>query len=68
MNLPIQGTAADIMKRAMIDAHARLPEIPGAHLILTVHDELVVEVPEGRASEAAALVRSVAVAGPGPGA
>ena len=59
VNLPIQGTAADIMKRAMIDAHARLPEIPGAHLILTVHDELVVEVPEGRASEAAALVRSV---------
>jgi len=56
VNLPIQGTAADILKRAMIDLHAALPAIPGARMILTVHDELVFEVPEAAADEAAALV------------
>jgi DNA polymerase-1 len=57
VNLPIQGTAADILKRAMIDLHAVLPSIPGLRMILTVHDELVFEVPETAADEAAALVK-----------
>ena len=57
VNLPIQGTAADIMKRAMIDVHAALGAHPDARMILTVHDELLFEVPEKRADEVAAIVR-----------
>jgi DNA polymerase-1 len=57
VNLPIQGTAADILKRAMIDTHAALQSEPGARMILTVHDELLFEVPGDRADEVAGLVR-----------
>ncbi len=46
-NTPIQGTAADLIKRAMIDVQAALDEGPSsARLLLQVHDELLVEVPE----------------------
>lgn len=45
-NFPIQGTAADILKKAMIALHAQMKQhYPGARLVLTVHDELVAEVP-----------------------
>lgn len=57
VNLPIQGSAADIMKRAMIDVHAALESRPDARMILTVHDELLFEVPAGRAEEVAEVVR-----------
>jgi len=57
VNMPIQGTAADIMKRAMIDVHAALEESPDARMILTVHDELLFEVPADQAGTIAALVR-----------
>jgi DNA polymerase-1 len=57
VNMPIQGTAADILKRAMIDVHAALASQPDARMILTVHDELLFEVPKSRAAELAALVR-----------
>ncbi len=57
VNLPIQGTAADILKRAMIDLHAALPDVPGLRMILTVHDELLFEVPEAQVDAASALVR-----------
>jgi DNA polymerase-1 len=57
VNMPIQGTAADILKLAMIAVDAALASIPGARMILTVHDELLFEVPAARASELAALVR-----------
>ena len=55
VNLPIQGTAADILKRAMIDLHGVLPA--DSPMILTVHDELLLEVPVSRADEIAELVR-----------
>jgi DNA polymerase I len=58
VNLPIQGTAADIMKRAMIDVHRALAPFPDARMILTVHDELLFEVPETRANEYSELVRN----------
>jgi DNA polymerase I len=57
VNLPIQGTAADIMKRAMIDVHAALATRPRARMILTVHDELLFEVPKEDAEEVAEVVR-----------
>ena len=57
VNLPIQGTAADILKRAMIDVHAALRSHPDARMILTVHDELLFEVPKARAEELAGVVR-----------
>jgi DNA polymerase-1 len=57
VNLPIQGTAADILKRAMIDVHEALRAHAGAHMILTVHDELLFEVPTPDADTIAQLVR-----------
>ena len=49
INAPMQGTAADIIKRAMISVDAWLQkEKPGAHLVMQVHDELVLEVPENQ--------------------
>ncbi len=55
-NFPIQGSAADILKRAMIDVHAALPS-EHARMILTVHDELLLEARKEAAEEVAALVR-----------
>ena len=58
MNMPIQGTAADIIKIAMIKVWERLKsEIPEAHLIMQVHDELIIEAPEDRQEEVAALLK-----------
>ena len=60
INAPIQGTAADIMKIAMIRLHARL-QAGGyqTRMLLQVHDELVLETPPEEQSEVAALVREV---------
>jgi DNA polymerase-1 len=60
VNMPIQGTAADILKKAMIDLHAELPRRGlKTRMILTVHDELLFECPRGEAADAAALVREL---------
>jgi DNA polymerase-1 len=57
MNTPIQGTAADIIKRAMVNVQARLAkEGLRARLLLQVHDELVLEAPVDEAEATAALV------------
>lgn len=57
LNMPIQGTAADIMKLAMIHVHSRLREEGlQARLILQVHDELIVECPEEEAETVKALL------------
>ena len=57
LNMPIQGTAADIMKLAMIAVWKRLKaEQPNARLVLQVHDELIVECPEEDAAAVAELL------------
>ena len=57
LNMPIQGTAADIMKLAMIAVWRRLKQdLPDARLVLQVHDELIVECPENQAPQAAQLL------------
>jgi DNA polymerase-1 len=58
VNMPIQGTAADILKKAMIDLHAELPKRGlETRMILTVHDELLFESPKEEADAAAEVVR-----------
>ncbi len=58
LNMPIQGTAADIMKKAMIRVHRALKEADlQARLIMQVHDELIVECPRHEAEAVAALLR-----------
>jgi DNA polymerase-1 len=60
INAPMQGTAADIIKRAMIGVAAWLEaHAPEAKLIMQVHDELVIEVPEKRAAEIGAAVTRI---------
>jgi len=57
-NSPIQGTAADLLKIAMIRLHDRLAAgSTGARMLLQVHDELLLEVPEGAVDETQAIVR-----------
>jgi DNA polymerase-1 len=54
-NTPIQGTAADLLKMAML--RFAEPVVPGARMVLTVHDELAFEVPADHAAEATAKVK-----------
>ena len=55
INMPIQGTAADIMKIALIRLHERLgAERSSARMLLSVHDEVLLEVPRSRSGRAGA--------------
>ncbi len=56
-NTPIQGSAADIMKLAMIEVEGRVGPESWADMLLTVHDELIFECDEGRVDDLIALVR-----------
>ena len=57
-NTPIQGTAADVIKLAMVRVWRRLrDEGMESRLILTVHDELIVEAPEQEADKAARILK-----------
>jgi DNA polymerase-1 len=57
-NAPIQGSAADIIKIAMIKVFERLEkELPEAKLIMQVHDELIVEAPESKKDAACRIIK-----------
>ena len=57
VNMPIQGTAADLMKIAMIEVYKELKEIsPKSKMLLQVHDELVIEVPEKEVKKVAKVI------------
>lgn len=58
INAPLQGTAADIIKRAMIAVEANLTaHMPECNMLLQVHDELIFEVPEEKAEAAIARIK-----------
>jgi DNA polymerase-1 len=58
INTPVQGSAADLIKKAMIAVDARLhDEFPGQLLLLQVHDELLLEVDEDQAEAVGEMVR-----------
>ena len=67
INAPIQGTAADIIKRAMIRVPPALAQAGlGARMLLQVHDELLLEVPECEVGETVQIARAVMEAAPTP--
>jgi len=57
VNTPIQGSAADLVKLAMLSVHRALSGRTHARLLLQVHDELLLECPAGEAADVTALVR-----------
>jgi len=58
-NMPIQGTAADIMKLAMVHVHRKLKEEKlQARMILQVHDELIIECPEAEAERVCEILKT----------
>ena len=57
-NTMIQGSAADLMKLALVRAHSCFIDEPNVNLILTVHDELVTIAPEDKAEEVAEAIRN----------
>jgi DNA polymerase-1 len=56
-NTPIQGSAADVLKRAMIDVEVALASVDYARMLLTVHDELIFECDEGKVDLLVATVK-----------
>ena len=67
INMPIQGTAADIIRRAMIRMDAALDaERLQARMLLQVHDELVFEVPDDEIERSIPVIRQVMVDAPHP--
>ena len=58
INAPIQGTAADVIRRAMIQMPKAIAHLP-AKMLLQVHDELIFEVPEGAVEETTNVVRRI---------
>ena len=69
INAPIQGTSADLIKRAMarMDGALRDAGLSDVKMLLQVHDELVFEVPEGKEEQAAAVIKQVMTNAAGPG-
>jgi len=69
INAPIQGTSADLIKRAMARMDDALADasLHDVKMLLQVHDELVFEVPEGREEQAAAVIKGVMAGAAEPG-
>jgi DNA polymerase-1 len=61
LNTPVQGTGADGLKLALALLWERRDKMPGAFPVLVVHDEIVVEVPEGQAGDVAELLKAAMV-------
>ncbi|MFH1367077.1 MAG: DNA polymerase I [Patescibacteria group bacterium] len=60
INHPVQGTAADLIKMAMIEISKKLPDVsPKSRMILQVHDELIFEVPENEVSKVSKFVKDI---------
>ena len=60
INAPLQGSAADIIKKAMIDINAFLVQkLPDTKMIMQVHDELIFETPKRNAEETLYLMKSM---------
>ncbi|MFP3384779.1 DNA polymerase I [Tritonibacter sp. SIMBA_163] len=58
INAPIQGTAADVIRRAMVRMPEAIAHLP-ARMLLQVHDELIFEVPEGHVDETISVARKI---------
>jgi DNA polymerase-1 len=58
MNLPIQGTEADLMKLAMVKASAKLREVKDANMLLQIHDSILVECNEADAEKVADILKT----------
>ncbi len=69
INAPIQGTSADLIKRAMarMDGALAANGLPGVKMLLQVHDELVFEVPDGQEEQAAEVIKQVMASAAEPG-
>jgi DNA polymerase-1 len=59
INAPMQGTAADIIKKAMLAVYAEIKDNPDIRMIMQVHDELVFEVKQDRLEELTVLVKDL---------
>lgn len=60
MNYPIQGTAADLVKKAMVDVHTNvLKKHPEISLLLQIHDELVIEMPEKDTRKSNEIIKKI---------
>ena len=61
VNTVLQGSAADLIKKSMVELSGRLDAIPdkGANLLIQVHDELLLEVPSSRVEEMSVLLKDV---------
>ena len=57
LNTPIQGTAADILKLAMVRILSKLEEYPYIKPLLTIHDEILFEVPRDKTDEACTIIK-----------
>ena len=57
VNMPFQGSAADIMKKAMIDIHHKLVDWPETKMLLQIHDSIMVECPKSDAADIAKLLK-----------
>ncbi|MFW6021313.1 MAG: DNA polymerase, partial [Guyparkeria sp.] len=62
INAPMQGTAADIIKRAMLTLHENVVKPGRARMIIQVHDELIFEVPDDQASVLAEDIEQTMIA------